>query len=277
MSDAPDTTPTSRIAHAPSRFRPDAMADILAFAALSAVLVWGFAASAEGLGYHWQWYAVPRHLLTWGADGPAAGPLLRGLALTLQLAGAALPLTFCLGLAACLLALSDSFTARAVSRLYLEAIRNTPLLIQIFVIWFVAAPLLDMGRFAAGVLALTLFEGAYAAEIMRGAILSLPRGQWEASHALGLSRAQTYARVVLPQALRRALPALTGQAVSLVKDSALLSVISIFELTLRAQQAVSDTFMTFEIWFTAAGLYLAVNLALSAASRGLERRVRLRG
>ena len=136
---------------------------------------------------------------------------------------------------------------------------DTPLLIQIFVVWFVVAPLLDLGRTAAGVLVLTLFEGAYAAEIMRGAVLSLPRGQWEACHALGLSRPQAYARVILPQAMRRALPALTGQAVSLVKDSALLSVISVFELTLRAQQVVSDTFMTFEIWFTAAALYLAVN------------------
>lgn len=256
-------------------------ADLAAFAALAAALVYGVLASAEGLGYHWQWYAVPRTLLVWGGAGPdagpVAGPLLQGLFLTLELAAAALPLTFLLGLAACLLALSDSWTARAVSRLYLETVRNTPLLIQIFVIWFVVAPLLDLPRFASGVLALALFEGAYAAEIMRGAVLSLPRGQWEAAHALGLSRTQAYARVILPQALRRALPTLTGQAVSLVKDSALLSTISVFELSLRAQALVSDTFLTFEIWFTVAGLYLAVNFALSAASRGLERRMRQRG
>ncbi len=269
MTPSSRTSPLSRLAQP--------LPDLLAFAALAALVVWGVLAGARNLGYHWQWYAVPATLLTWGADGPAAGPLLQGLLLTLALAGTALPLTFCLGLAACLAALSDSFAARAVSRLYLEAVRNTPLLIQIFLLWFVAAPLLGMGRFTAGVLALALFEGAYAAEILRGAVLSLPRGQWEAAHALGLSRAQTYARVVLPQALRRALPPLTGQAVSLVKDSALLSAISLFELTLRAQALVSDTFLTFEIWFTTAGLYLAVNLALSAAARTLERRVRLRG
>ena len=251
--------------------------DLAAFAALAVALVHGVLASAEGLGYHWQWYAVPRTLLVWDGASPVAGPLLQGLFLTLELAAAALPLTFLLGLAACLLALSDSWTARAASRLYLETVRNTPLLIQIFVIWFVAAPLLDLPRFASGVLALALFEGAYAAEIMRGAVLSLPRGQWEAAHALGLTRPQAYARVILPQALRRALPSLTSQAVSLVKDSALLSTISIFELSLRAQALVSDTFLTFEIWFTVAGLYLVVNLALSAASRVLERRMRQRG
>ncbi|EPR44791.1 polar amino acid ABC transporter, inner membrane subunit [Desulfovibrio sp. X2] len=270
MISSPSRPRTSRLAHR----LPGSLPDVAAFLVLAGLLVWLFLRGSENLGYHWQWYAVPRYLVNFTDSGPAAGLLLQGLWLTLAVSALALPLTFALGLCSCLLALSPSFTGRVVARGYLETIRNTPLLIQIFVVYFVLAPLLDMDRFWAGVLALALFEGAYASEIMRGGILSLPRGQWEAAHSLGLSTLQTYSRVILPQALRRVLPPLTGQAVSLVKDSALLSTISIFELTLRAQQVVSDTFMTFEIWFTTAALYLAVTFTLSAASRTLERRLR---
>ncbi len=272
-SPAPDSPMPRSVCKAEALWR--VLPDLATFVALVAIVTHGLLEGARNLGYHWQWYAVPRFILETGEAGLTAGPLLSGLALTLWIAALALPLSFVIGLSACLLSLSNSFTGRLVARCYLETVRNTPLLIQIFVVYFVFAPLLDMDRFWAGVIALALFEGAYASEIMRAGIVSLPRGHWEAAYSLGLSTRQAYARVILPQALRRALPPLTGQTVALVKDSALLSIISIFELTFQAQKIVSDTFMTFEIWFTAAALYLIVTCTLSALSRALERRVRV--
>jgi polar amino acid transport system permease protein len=191
---------------------------------------------------------------------------------TLRISVLALLLSSLLGLTAALLRLSASFTARALARTYLELIRNTPLLIQIFLIYFVLAPILDIGAFASAVLALGLFEGAYAAEILRAGIVSLPRGQWEAAHSLGLGAWPTWRYVILPQALRRVLPPLAGQAISLVKDSALVSTIAIYDLTMQGQKIVAETFLVFEIWFTVAAIYLVLTCSLSLAVRALERR-----
>ena len=161
---------------------------------------------------------------------------------------------------------------RWLARVYLELIRNTPLLVQIFFLYFVMAPILDLGRTPTAILALSLFEGAYASEIFRAGIESIGRGQWEACYSLGLTRAQTYRRVILPQALRRILPPLTSQAVSLIKDSALVSTIAVYDLTMEGRTIIADTFLTFEIWFVVAAVYLILTLTLSALANGLERR-----
>jgi polar amino acid transport system permease protein len=145
----------------------------------------------------------------------------------------------------------------------LELIRNTPLLVQLFFIYFVFAPVLGIGRFTAGVLALSLFEGAYASEIFRAGIVSIDKGQWEAAHSLGLSAIHTYRYIILPQAIRRILPPLTSQAVSLIKDSALVSTVAIYDLTMQAQVIISETFLTFEVWFTVAAIYLVLTVVLS--------------
>ena len=209
----------------------------------------------------------------WEAGSFSPGPLLRGLGVTVQITALSLVLCLAVGLSTALLRLSSSWAGRALARCYLEAIRNTPLLIQIFFTYFVLAPLTGLSSFGSAVLALSLFEGAYASEIIRGGIVSIPRGQWEAAASLGLTRIQAYRAVILPQALRRVLPPLAGQAVSLVKDSALVSTIAVYDLTLRGQLIVADTFQTFEVWFTVAGVYLALTLALSLAAGRLERRL----
>ncbi len=248
--------------------------DIALFIALCVGVLWLVMLGAERLGYHWQWYRVPRTLV-YAVDGQwRQGPLLQGLALTLQLTGVAFILAFLFGLAAAMLRLSRSLVGRALARIYLETVRNTPLLVQIFFIYFVLSPVVGLERFAAAVLALSLFEGAYASEIIRSGIVSLPRGQWEAAWSLGLSPWQTYRHVILPQALRRVLPPLTGIAVNLVKDSALVSTISIAELTMRGQVLISETFLTFEIWFTVAAMYLCLTLVLSGGAQLLERKLR---
>jgi polar amino acid transport system permease protein len=132
-----------------------------------------------------------------------------------------------------------------------------------------------IGRFTSAVLALSLFEGAYASEIFRAGILSVMRGQWEAAYSLGLGTFHTYRYIVLPQAIRRILPPLTSQAVSLIKDSALVSTVAIYDLTMQGQVVISETFLTFEIWFTVAALYLMVTVVLSTVVSVMENRLRV--
>ena len=162
---------------------------------------------------------------------------------------------------------------RVLARGYLESVRNTPLLIQLLFLYFVLAPVLDMDALATAVLGLSLFEGAYVAEILRAGIVSVETGQWDAAQSLGMGRLAAYRLVILPQAVRRVLPPLTGQSVSLVKDTSLASAIAIGELTLRGNVIVSETFLSFEIWFTVAALYWVVTTTLSSLAATLERRL----
>ncbi len=245
------------------------------FLALSGLTIVAVVVGLRGLRYDWAWFRVPRYLLHITDDGIAAGPLLQGLGVTLQISGISLILAAGFGLITALFRLSRSFTANALAQVYLEAVRNTPLLIQLFIIYFVFAPIAGLAPFWSAVLALSLFEGAYASEIIRGAILSIPRSQWESSYTLGLSAPDTYRFVVLPQALRKILPPLTSQAVSLIKDSALVSTIAISDLTMSGSATVSNTFLTFEIWFTVAAIYLVINIALSLFASFLEKIVRV--
>ena len=240
---------------------------------LAALIFWLLWTGAAGLGYPWQWYRVPRFLIAPDGTGWEAGPLLQGLWVTLQVSVLSLLCMLALGLTAALCRLSASLTARALARGYLELVRNTPLLIQIFFVYFVLAPIFDIGAFSAAVLALALFEGAYAAEILRAGIVAIPGGQWEAAASLGLGKLATYRLVILPQALRRVLPPLAGQTISLVKDSSLVSAIAVYDLTMQGQKIVAETFLAFEIWFTVAAMYLVVTLCLSFAARGLEARL----
>jgi polar amino acid transport system permease protein len=249
-----------------------ALRDILCFVLSGAVLIWLVMRGAEQLGYSWHWRQIPRFLFTFGDSGFIPGPLLKGMGVTLEITAISLVLAGAIGLATALLRLSDSFVGHWLARIYLEAIRNTPLLVQIFFLYFVMAPIFDLGRTATAILALSLFEGAYASEIFRAGIQSIGRGQWEACASLGLSRAQAYRHVILPQALRRVLPPLTSQAVSLIKDSALVSTIAVYDLTMEGRAIIADTFLTFEIWFVVAAIYLALTLSLSAVAHTLERR-----
>lgn len=244
-----------------------------AFLLLAAGLAWGLTSGAENLGYHWHWSRVPRYLFFKDAHGWQAGLLLQGLWLTLEITAASLVLAVAIGLATALMRLSGSPMARILAKTYLELIRNTPLLIQIFIIYFVLAPILGMERFFSAVLALSLFEGAYASEIIRAGILSLPAGQWEAASSLGMNPGQNYRHIILPQALRHMIPPLTSQGISLIKDSALVSTIAIYDLTMQGQQIVSETFLTFEIWFTVAAIYLVITIGLSGLVKVLETRL----
>ena len=244
--------------------------DVIKFLLVIAALTWLMARGTERLGYNWQWYRVPQYILTFENGDFVAGPLLHGLMVTLRITAMSLVLSFVLGLATALFRLSNSFVARSLARGYLECIRNTPLLVQLFFIYFVLSPVLDISRFASAVLALSLFEGAYASEIFRAGIVSIHKGQWEAAHSLGLSTFHNYKYIILPQAIRRILPPLTNQAISLVKDSALVSTIAVYDLTMQGRAIIAETYLTFELWFTVAGIYLFLTLTLSLLVNRIE-------
>ncbi|WP_051305668.1 amino acid ABC transporter permease [Desulfogranum mediterraneum] len=245
--------------------------DLLGFAALLALGFWLIGRGGANISYRWHWQQVPQYLYSLEDGRFIAGPLLQGLMVTLEITAVSLILAGCIGLATALLRMSSSPVGRILAWGYLETIRNTPLLVQIFFLYFVMAPILDIGRFATAVVALSMFEGAYASEIFRAGITSLAKGQWEAAFSLGLTRFDTYRKVILPQAIRRILPPLTSQAISLVKDSALVSTIAVYDLTMEGRAIIAETFMTFEIWFTVAAIYLSVTLLLSGLVALVER------
>ncbi len=249
--------------------------DIGIYLVLMACLAWLLVRGSQNLGYHWHWYRVPAYLVETEGSGLHLGPLLKGLIVTLKISALSLVLAFALGLITALLRLSSSFLGQLLSRAYLETVRNTPLLVQLFFIYFVAAPILGIEAFTSAVLALSLFEGAYASEIFRSGIVSISGGQWDAARSLGLSTWHIYRHVILPQALRRILPPLTGQGISLIKDSALVSTIAIYDLTMQGRAIISETYLVFEIWFTVAAIYLALTFSLSLVVRRLETRIRI--
>ena len=249
--------------------------DSAKFLLLVALIVWLTFSGARRLGYNWQWYRVPDYIFAFSAEGFEPGPLLQGLGVTLKITVISLFLAFAFGLTTAFLRLSNSLLGRLLARGYVELIRNTPLLVQLLFIYFVISPIVGLSRFASAVVALSLFEGAYASEIIRAGIQSIPRGQWEGAFSLGLGTAKTYRLVVLPQAIRHVLPPLTGQAISLLKDSALVSTIAIYDLTMQGQAIIAETFLVFEVWLTVAAIYLVLTLTLSTLVQHTEKRLQI--
>ena len=203
----------------------------------------------------------------------AAGPIAWGLWTTLWLSVVSGVCGLLIGLVAGLCRISSNPTLRHLSTVYVELVRGTPLLVQIFIFYFFIGTVLNLSREFAGVAALALFTGAYVAEIVRSGVQSITRGQGEAARSLGMNAGQSMRHVILPQAFKRVLPPLAGQFISLVKDTSLVSVIAITELTKSGREAITTSFSTFEIWFCVAGLYLLINLPLSHFASRLERRL----
>lgn len=254
------------------RISPSAVIDTLKFGVVMSFLLWIISLGTEQLGYNWQWYRIPQYLWQFTEKGFIWGPLMQGLGVTFQITAISMVLMLAIGLTTALLRMSQSWAGRSVARVYMEFIRNSPLLIQIFFLYFVVAPVLDMSGFWAAVVALSMFEGAYASEIFRAGITSIDKGQWEAAKGLGMGPYSMYKHIILPQAIQRVLPPLTSQAISLIKDSALVSTVAILDLTQQGRMIDAETFLTFEIWFTIAAIYLIITLALSGVVRILEMR-----
>jgi len=210
------------------------------------------------------------------------GILIQGLWLTLKVSVIAIVFGILIGLFGGLFRISDNPALKWSAITYIELIRGSPLLVQIFIWYFVLGTLINTLLAKAGIVqipplwfgvaALATFTGAYVAEMVRAGIQSIHRGQTEASRSLGMNYFQSMRYVILPQALRRIIPPLAGQFISLIKDSSLLGIIAIRELTKATREVVTTSLQPFELWFICAVLYLILTFSLSMLLQYVERR-----
>ncbi len=227
---------------------------------------------AEAMGYNWQWYRIPDYLYRLTDDGFQWGEIAIGLVKTIDLSVRSFLLATILGLLVAILRLSGLVVGSAVAVAYLEFIRNMPLLVLLYLIYYVLGPIFKFDRFSASILCLAIYHSALISEIFRAGINAIGIGQWEAARSIGMSTTQSYRYIILPQSFKFMLPPLTGEAVHLIKSSAIVSVIAVAELTTIGRNLISDTYMSFEIWFTVAAVYMVVTLILSVFVSHLEKR-----
>jgi polar amino acid transport system permease protein len=247
------------------------IAVVLYFAVVGAI-VWMSYTGAQQMGYNWQWYQIPKYFYSFTEDRFQPGEILTGLWATIVLSLTSFVLATLLGLGVALLRLSGLVVGKGVAVGYLEFVRNIPLLVLLYLFYYVLGPVFGFDRWTAAVMTLAVFHSALISEIFRAGINSVSTGQWEAAASIGMSRAQAYRYIILPQSVRFMLPPLTGEVVHLIKSSAIVSVIAVAELTTIGRNIISDTYMSFEIWFTIAAVYLALTLVLSFGVSAVERR-----
>ncbi len=205
------------------------------------------------------------------------GPLVNGLIITIKVSLLSALLAYIIGAVIAFMKISSVVVLRDIATVYVSIIRGTPLLVQIFIFYFIIATIFNFDRFVAGALSLGIFCGAYIAEVLRGAIQSIDKGQVEAAKSLGMNYFQTMKIVVMPQALKRALPALVGELIALIKDSSLVSVISITDLTKAGREVVSNTFAPFETWILVALMYFGLTFILSIIGNRIEKKMKKQG
>jgi glutamine transport system permease protein len=199
--------------------------------------------------------------------------LLHGVLITILFTLGGLALGLVIGVLAAVLGLSRSLWMHWVVRAYVDFVRGTPLLLQLFILYYALPPLgIKMSPVTAGILGLGINAGAYLAEIFRAGFEAVPRAHVQAARSLGMSYRQTLIRIELPQAATLVLPPLANEMISLVKSTSLISTISIAELLRSGQIAVSVTFAPLEIYTIVAIFYLVINMSLAGLVRWLEKR-----
>lgn len=276
--------------------------DIAIISVLVTVLVLTYYRVEHVLVYNWNWGLVLEYMVRIDEVTGEIFPnlFLKGVAMTLRLAFWGTLIAAIIGIIMGLCRVSNNLFLKVGSRLYVELIRNIPPVVFIFVFYFFISsqiiPLLGLDRiadvaspttlavievlfgpielftnFLAGLICLAVFEGAYITEIVRAGIQSIPKGQWEAARAIGLSRFSVLRDVILPQALRTILPPLAGQFITLVKDSSIVSLISVQELTFLTQDVSNTTTHFFECWIITAGLYFMMCFPLAVLFQRFEK------
>ncbi len=238
-------------------------------------IVWLAYTGAQNMGYNWQWYRIPQYFYSLTDDGFQWGEISIGLVKTLQLSLTAFVFATILGLIVALLRMSGLIIGKAVAIGFLEFIRNMPILVLLYLFYYVLGPIFDLNRYTASVLCLAVFHAALISEIFRAGIEAVPKGQWEGATSIGMSKGQAYRYIILPQSVKFMLPPMTGEVIHLIKSSAIVSVIAVAELTTIGRNIISDTYMSFEIWFTIAAVYMVVTLILSIGVSRLEKRYAL--
>jgi polar amino acid transport system permease protein len=232
-----------------------------------------FVRSFYQLDYSWDFSVLGPYIWLPSTEGGGPGLFLKGLWITIKMSFEGIIFGTILGVIFGMLLTTKEKIAKFAALFYVDIFRNTPVLVQLYVAYFIVGTAFNLSGPVAGVLTMSLFCSAYVAEIFRGTIANFEKGQIDAAKALGLSPFQVARKVIAPQALRNMLPPLIGQFVSLIKDSSLLSVVAIPELTKEAQNAVTVTFRSFETWFFIALLYFVVNTLVSSLGRYLEKRL----
>lgn len=200
--------------------------------------------------------------------------LLKGAGITLEITALSVGLGLLIGMFVGVAKLSDNRLIRGLASVYVDCIRGTPLLVQIFLVYFALPQIIGhrIDPFVAAVGACSINSGAYVAEIFRAGIQSIDKGQMEASRALGLNWFQAMRFVIMPQAFKRIIPPLGNEFIAMLKDSSLVSVVGFEELTRTGQLIISRTYAAFEIWIVVALLYLIMTLAISRFVALLEKR-----
>ena len=277
--------------------------DFTLFAGVIFLMVYAVYQVNDVLVYKWNWGRVTNFVIRFDKDSGTyvANLLLHGLATTLRLAVWGTVLATIIGLVMGYWRTCENLTLRIISRCYVELIRNIPPVVFIFIFFFFISsqifpalgfdnidpdssfvdntifrimfgdPVL-LSNFLAGMVCLAMFEGAYITEIVRAGIQSIPKGQWEASRAIGLSPFNVLRDIILPQALRKILPPLAGQFITLIKDSAIVSLISIQELTFLATEVAASTTKVFETWILVGAMYFVLCYGFALLFAWLERR-----
>lgn len=255
------------------------------------------------LNYNWRWDKIPNYLFRYKESENAwvANLLIQGLYTTIRIAIYSSILALILGVVLGIARCANNLTIRMLARTYLEFLRNVPPVVIIFIFFFFLSEQLitalnldrwargiarsddaavwtfffgDMRRFPAlisGVIVLALFESAFVGEIVRAGIQSVDKGQREAARSIGMNRFQEMRYIVLPQALRKVMPPMANQFITLIKDSSLVSLISVPDLTFKTVELVASTRLIFEAWLTAAAFYFVICFGLSMLFRRLEK------
>lgn len=255
------------------------------------------------LNYDWRWELIPDYILRYREDRQEwfANLLLQGLFATIRISIYASILALILGTLLGVARCAENLTVRLLARTYLEVLRNIPPVVIIFIFFFFLSQQLidalnlnawsrgiargenaaiwefffgDMRRFPSlisGVIVLAMFEAAFVGEIIRAGIQSVPDGQREAARAIGMNRFQEMRYIIMPQALRKVVPPMANQFISLIKDSSIISLISVQELTYKTVELVASTRLIFEAWLTTAAFYFMICFGLSVLFRKLEK------
>ena len=277
--------------------------DGVALLVVAGLLAWFFFRVGDVLDYPWDWGAIPSYILRRTDSGSwVPNLLLKGFFTTVKLSFWATLLAFIIGVVFGTMRAHGSPGQRFVGWLYVELLRNIPSLVLVLLFYFfISSQFLDLlgvdvwlgsaspviqkvvgflfargdqiNAFFSAVITLAIYEGAYVTEIVRGGLISVPSGQWEAARATGLTDFQAFIYINLPQALQKILSPLAGQFISTIKDSAIMSVISIQELTFQGMEIMSSTFLTFEVWITVTLLYFILTFSLSRAVAHIDKRI----
>mgnify|MGYP001296940906 FL=1 len=277
--------------------------DYICFGLVGVVIAYAVYRVSDVLVYNWNWSRVFNFVIYYDEETARYVPnlLLEGIATTLRLAFWATIVAATIGLVMGYMRTSKNLAMRMISRCYVELVRNIPPVVFIFIFYFFLSgqlmPLIGIddidkngafvssslfyvmfgdprlfSNFVAGALCLALFEGAYITEIVRAGIQSITRGQWEAARAVGLSPLNVLRDIIFPQAIRKILPPLAGQFITLIKDSAIVSLISIQELTFLATEVASTTTKVFETWIIVGAMYFVLCYSFATLFGHLEKR-----